>query len=231
MDVAYIVRPGDDNEELRYSLRSLVNVPHERVWIVGYKPSWVTGVEYVQVEQAPLRHLTKRENAWANMRALAASDAGPDVLYMDDDYFILSRVKEVPPMHRGALAEHAGAYKRRYARSHYTSLLLHTLGYLGRDALSFECHVPFPVDRRLLADVLDECEANEKPIGQMTLRPMWRTVYGNRHHPDAPQVRDPKNPGGGIPVGATYLSTSDSTFARTGGRLAVRFPRRSPYEQ
>ena len=35
MDLVYLVRPGEQNEELRWSLRSLVNLPHERVFEVG----------------------------------------------------------------------------------------------------------------------------------------------------------------------------------------------------
>ena len=48
MDAVYYVRPGDRNDELRYSLRSLANLPHDRVWIVGHTPPWVTGIESIQ---------------------------------------------------------------------------------------------------------------------------------------------------------------------------------------
>lgn len=42
-DLVWIVKPGDGNEELRWSLRSAVaHVPHERVWIVGSRPGWCT---------------------------------------------------------------------------------------------------------------------------------------------------------------------------------------------
>ncbi|MFF3129757.1 hypothetical protein ACFVRD_48125 [Streptomyces sp. NPDC057908] len=40
-DIVYVVRPWNQNEQLRYSLRTLANLPHRRVWIAGYCPTWV----------------------------------------------------------------------------------------------------------------------------------------------------------------------------------------------
>jgi len=261
-DVVYIVRPGE-NEELRFSLRSLVHVPHGRVWIIGHRPAWVRGVEHVPTDQAPLTLATKRENAWANMRALA--EHGPEEFYYcEDDYHVIRpHPHGIPPWHRGPLAEHVAEYRTRYPRSHYTRLLEHTAGYLRKGhppvddlsqhtvsatstssstedevaksfrrpcgARSFEVHAPMPVQRALLAAVLAECEANEVADGGRVLRPMWRTVYGNRHHGDAVKIRDPKVRGG-WPVHAGIVSTSDATFPRMLRNLTARFPRPGPYE-
>ena len=52
MDIVYVVRPGDENEALRYSLRSLANIPHRTVWIAGYRPKWCYGIVYVPRDQA-----------------------------------------------------------------------------------------------------------------------------------------------------------------------------------
>ena len=52
MDLVYIVKNSEVNEDLRYSLRSVAKfVPHDKIWIVGYKPSWVQNVEYLPVPQ------------------------------------------------------------------------------------------------------------------------------------------------------------------------------------
>lgn len=229
-DVVYIVRPGE-NEELRFSLRSLVHVPHGRVWIIGHRPAWVRDVEHVPTDQAPLTLATKRENAWANMRALA--EHGPEEFYYcEDDYHLIRpHPHGIPPWHRGALVGHVTEYRARYPRSHYTRLLEHTAGHLDEPgARSFEVHAPMPVQRALLVDVLAECEAAEVPEdGGRTLRPMWRTVYGNRHHGDATPIRDPKVRGG-FPSSARVLSTSDVTFPRLLPGLRSRFPKPGPYE-
>ena len=46
MDFVYIVKEDEKNEDLKYSLRSIAKFyPENKVWIVGYKPSWVKNVE------------------------------------------------------------------------------------------------------------------------------------------------------------------------------------------
>jgi hypothetical protein len=47
-DVVYVVRPGNRNEELRYSLRSIAaHLPHRRVWLAGFCPSWVRNISFI----------------------------------------------------------------------------------------------------------------------------------------------------------------------------------------
>ena len=59
-DVVYCVKDDPDNEELRYSLRSLKNLPHQKVWIYGGGPKWLNeeamkmGVNFSQVLQEAL---------------------------------------------------------------------------------------------------------------------------------------------------------------------------------
>ena len=49
MDYVYICRSGD-NDELRYSLRSIEeNMPDGRVWVVGHRPLWYIG-DFIPVE-------------------------------------------------------------------------------------------------------------------------------------------------------------------------------------
>ncbi len=59
-DVVYVVRPGDKNEELRYSIRSVIaNLPHRKVWIAGYKPTWLSDdLGYIKVQTKPGGHET-----------------------------------------------------------------------------------------------------------------------------------------------------------------------------
>ena len=69
-DLVYIVCPGDQNEELRYSLRSVArNLPGRRVWIFGHTPPWVTGVHSVELD--PLDD--KYENLPARVEKLEAA--------------------------------------------------------------------------------------------------------------------------------------------------------------
>ena len=64
MDFVYICKSGD-NEELRYSIRSVINsFPEAKVWLVGGKPNWYSG-DFIEVDQ---RH-HKYANAINNLQA------------------------------------------------------------------------------------------------------------------------------------------------------------------
>lgn len=102
MDVVYYVRPGERNEELRYSLRSLQNMPHERVWLVGHKPAWVTGVEHI-----PNRSNGSSPQHNATSHLLAACDAVPAERFVvfNDDFYVMEPIEHIPALHAGPLSE------------------------------------------------------------------------------------------------------------------------------
>lgn len=238
-DVVYVVRPGDSNPELRWSLRTLVNLPHGTVWLAGHRPRWVRGnVRHLPTEQREVVDTaTKRDNAWVNLRAaVECDDVSGRFTYMDDDYFILTRHDRAPVVHRGPLAAHVEDYTARYPDSAYTRLLAHTfdtLRSLGVDEpLSYDLHVPLEVDRAALARVMRICDEHTIGEGRAKTRPAWRSVYGNLMDLRGEMVEDCKayrddSP----PCGRGIVSTSDGTW-RTWGRAYVgaRFPTRCRYE-
>lgn len=105
LDVVYPVRPLHDGEnptmshdELRYSLRSLKNLPHRRVWIAGTVPSWVRGVGEIPLEPNP--------DKWSNInQSLRAAAAHPDVsdpfMYFNDDMYVVQRMTRFRTYHLG----------------------------------------------------------------------------------------------------------------------------------
>ena len=50
-DVVYILKNGCDGYELRYSLRSLANMDHGKVWFVGGQPDGLYPDERMEFEQ------------------------------------------------------------------------------------------------------------------------------------------------------------------------------------
>jgi hypothetical protein len=69
MDFVYICKDGI-NEELRYSIRSVVeSFPDSNIWVVGGKPDWYVG-NYIKVDQK----LTKYKNALYNLKAITESE-------------------------------------------------------------------------------------------------------------------------------------------------------------
>lgn len=229
-DVVYVVRPGDNNEELRYSLRSLANLPHGRVWIAGHCPPWVTGVERIEVAQGG----TKWANAWRNLRtALAHPGLASRLIVMNDDFYALRPGATVDPAHSGLLAEKIADYRRAYPRSSYTAALGVTADLLADrgalEPLSYELHTPFPATRDALAATLDEIEgASPEPW-----RVHWRTWHGNRCDYGGRRMSDVKIYRGADVAQAmrgAWASSSDRTWSLIARHMARRFPSPCGYE-
>lgn len=224
MDLVYPLRASDDNEALRYSLRSAArNLPHDRVWVVGHKPKWLTGVEYLAVNQ----YGSKWENSTANMMtACLQDDVSPSFVYMNDDFFVLRPVAEVEPLNRGRMADVLPYY--RYARGGYatgmreTLTRLRALGYA--EPLSYELHLPMVIERAPMVEALRLGLSHSHK----------RTVYGNLVGYGGRVVEDVKvhSPQGRLIAGSDYLSTSPQSWSGTlGKRLRAAFPDPSPYER
>ena len=81
MDFVYICRSGD-NEELRYSIRSVIrSFPKANIWVVGGKPVWYKG-NYIIVEQ----NQDKYTNALNNIIAICNSkEISVSFIFMNDD--------------------------------------------------------------------------------------------------------------------------------------------------
>lgn len=227
-DIVYVVRPGDRNTELRHSLRSLRNVPHRRVIIAGHVPSWIKGVVGVPTVQ----DRSKFENSTGNLKAaLEHPDCGSSVLLMNDDFFVMRPIGEVPVMHRGTMDEVEAYYVNRGSGSYLTGLrstrkLLRELGV--RRPLSYELHIPFPIDRdRMLEAIGIGVEAGVTALHK-------RSLYGNLAAIGGGQMRDVKvlQRGWAFPQKGTFLSTMPESFRSgvVGDHIRQRFPEPSKYE-
>lgn len=216
LSAVYTVRPGDDNEELRYSLRSLWrNVPHSEVWIVGHRPPWVSDrVSHLPIPGHPDKYLNQRQK----LRAILPHMPGPFVLWDDDNYALRPGV--VTLQHQGPLVRHWSRFAAIRPRAEYTRRLRRSLDTLGPDALSYEIHRPKPITPDALADALDRCDAD--PDLQ------WTQVYGNvQMQAGGEQVTDWL----GWWPDAPWCSTDDATFPAAEHALAAMFPDPSPYER
>jgi hypothetical protein len=206
-DIVYPVRPGNTNQELRYSLRSLANLPHGRVWIAGHRPPWVRGVGHIPVPAQP----TKYQGSTANLRAAVQHpDVAEDFILMNDDFFVMTPVEEVPILHRGPV-DRVEAYYASRGRGLYlqglrdTKALLASLGYPA--PLSYEVHVPMPMTKARVREALEV--GGHLPVLHK------RTLYGNLFGLGGKQVQDPKvlTRGPRFPRDGAFLSTMPDTFA------------------
>jgi hypothetical protein len=224
--------PGNGGEELRYSLRSLSNLPHGRVWVVGQKcPKWCSdevGFIYVRESGDKWRNLPR-----AILAAVRNDEVAEDFALFNDDFFVLRELEALPVYHKGPLAEAAG-YKRAtgsYGRGYReTEKLLRALG-VTRELVNYELHVPLPVRKAWMRDVLEVGLPKFKGRVLQT-----RTLYGNVYDIGGERLPDVKvflrkwgNPG------ADFVSTNDQSFAdrQSPVRRAIlaAFPTACEYER
>jgi len=225
----YICKAGE-NEELRYSIRSVIkHFPSAKIWVVGEPPHWYDG-DYIKVKQ----NESKYANAFKNLYAILASDKIPkEFVLMNDDFFIIKEFDPKQYWYEESIEEKHGKYFDAYERSSYTRRLsetkhrLHKMGYTN--AKSYELHVPFYVEKWKLARAIK----NESLL--------WRSMYGNMFEVGGEYMEDVK-------VYATvkmnfknhnykksksaFLSSDDVAFETVlKDYLAKKFPKATKYEK
>ena len=145
-DIHYpVIKAPGDNIELRYSLRSLANVEHGNVYIVGYKPDWIKNVIHIPfTDRRPsgsngFKNITAKEKLTCQ-----ASDAEYIVLMNDDIY--INKKTEIGHYINGHIDDAISwAVKRK--RAGYIIQALQNLKSLFHDGLSAYVHVPHKVNR------------------------------------------------------------------------------------
>jgi hypothetical protein len=204
MDVVYLTRDGE-NLELRYSLRTLVNVNHANVWVFGGAPYWLNK-ETVRHE---LRSNVELSPYRATQQHMKAACLHPDVsdpfTVWNDDFFAMQPVGVIPVMNRGPLGEMVQEFAK--IRTPWAQGLREVLDWAGPDALSFDHHQPLIIHKEPMLEALRIVSKFRQTAAHL------RTVYGERAGlegitvPDAKILRR-KDP---FPEGP-WLSSRDSTY-------------------
>lgn len=223
MDVLYAVRTGDDNEELRYSLRSLMNLPHDHVFIAGHRPKWVINTIHIPTSQEHKPDLTNVNNAL--IAACMSNALSDDFVFMNDDFFICQPVQGIEPMHQGGLNARIEGYKKTaYLQAYSLIKTREKLLHLGYNApLSYELHMPMVFNKKKLLDMYELCVDLEL----FALRP--RTLYGNLYTTNGAYKDDVKNTD---ETEQTFLSSDEFSFeiSLLGEKIRNTFKTPSPYE-
>jgi hypothetical protein len=227
LDLVYICKEGP-NEELRYSIRSAVkNLTFDNLWVVGGKPNWYIG-NYLEVAQNKSKYL----NARNNLRALCnSSQISESFILMNDDFYIIKKVAEVPYMHGGLLSSKIKKYEEITGKTRYVLMLKKTFTNLFRrfknEVLDYELHVPMIMEKEKLLKVLEAPD-------------LWRSRYGNTYGVGGIEIDDVKVYSTGSLVKKSYdinvlkydyLSSNDDSFALLKEKvLEVNFPEATIYE-
>lgn len=219
-DVVYVVRFSRHSEELRYSLRSLANLPHGKVWIAGHMPEWVTGVEHIRTSRKPGSHVDAKTNLRA---ACEHPDVSEEFIYFNDDFFVMQPMDSLPVMHRGPIANVVGmatAYQRAVKKG---LAILQARGIA--EPLMYDLHAPMTVTKTGMLEALDIARADPM-LQERTLFGNLQGVGGQKAHNHKVHRQD--RGWSSWP----FLSTNDHTFRTlpVGEFIRGRFPERSPYE-
>lgn len=227
MDVLYLVRPGTRNEELRYSLRSLGNLPHDRVIISGFCPQWVRDVIYLPQEQTRNKQQNTRQNLVAALRDTRLSRY---FLMLNDDMYVMAPQPEgMPALHGRSVAHMLQGLMhlelKGYRRAMYETMKI-LIGLGVPNPLSFELHVPMRFEKHKLAGLIQTYGHIEGLH--------YRTLYGNLHQKRSRYMEDCKVYGakdGKSMELWPFLSTADNMHHPVGAYIRSRFPEPSPYER
>lgn len=223
LDIVYRVRPGDRNEELRYSLRSLQHIAHHHVWMVGHLPSWVTNVKHIRGNYNP----GKWANVFDNLRiACRQPEVSDPFILLDDDMFLLADLEQIPNYYRGSLADQAATQRESLWDDSIRSTLAYLKAQGHTDPISYELHIPYLVHKAEMLQALDEAADWSWPNP-----PQWRTLDGNRWNRGGEPAPDVKIRRGAINEAAWMWSSTDASFSRLEPLLAERFPKPCAYER
>lgn len=226
MDVVYVV--GEHTDELRYSLRTLQHVVHDRVWIVGHLPNWVRNVGHVLADD-PYK---KARNIAEKMRAAVNHpEISDQFIYYNDDFFSLQPAP-IPVRHRGLAdtARPAGLMGSDLGLNDSRKWTFwHLRNTWGVDpVISYDLvHVPMVVDKGLMAGFLDDARKVK------LFSPQVRSLYGNRAGIGGSKGGNAKVGKAGDPIKeSVWVSTNVNSWSgKAGDVIRARFPNPSPYEE
>jgi len=226
MDTVYVCRDGD-NPELRYSLRTLANVEHDRVWIFGGAPAWIAGVTHQKRMQGGSPYSSTRGHIGAACNTPEVSD--PFVLW-NDDFYAMHPVGNVPLYHRGPmepLLEKYAKVKTPWGKGLFeTAALMRKRGLLA-GAMSYDVHLPLVVHKAEMREALRLAKSVSTDAVHL------RTLYGALAGCDGVEHDDPKlmRRSDPFPRGA-WLSSGNDVFRSTVEPvLRYLFPDKSHYEK
>ena len=225
MDIVYFVKDTDTNEELRYSLRSLKNFPHDKVWFYGGCPKGLKPDHHIKVDQ-------DQPNKWSNIfkmfkMAVQNDDISSDFWLFNDDFFVMKKVNKGPNLFDGDLYKRVVTLEDKHGGiTPYSQQLRYTLQELegmGCSTVNYALHVPMAINRK-----------KGQELTKIMDGPMIRCVYGNYFKVGGEQHSDFKIDSiNKLYKDGDYLSTNDKSFTHgaVGKQIKEIFNHKCKYEE
>lgn len=190
LDVLYILGSGSkwNNNEIRYSLRSLKNILYRDVYIVGESLPWFQNIHHVPADDP---YENKQKNAIRKLQiATEIPSLSDDFILFNDDFYVLEPLDEIPVFYRFTLRDmvnHFKVFKKTVPRGRagtwrYEEAILNTYERYP-DGLDYSLHVPIIFNKNKVRDTIDS--TNGEPF-------LLRSLYGNDHQIGGTQIKDVK---------------------------------------
>ena len=209
-----------DNNELRYSLRSLEkNCPVSGVTIVGNCPRWVKGVQHIPFNPLDGSKISREYTAMLGALPFVPNE----FIFMNDDFYVMEPMKEIELFHQGALRQVIkwALIDNPTGDDLYTVARQSTLDVLQEfcpEPLDYELHVPMP----LLRDGIYNLAAMYSFWENL----QFRTLYGNVFGGLGKEMLDVKDV-----WGKPFYSTEPRVSESTRQKLQEAFPEPSRFEK
>lgn len=212
-DVVYFVKDSTENEELVYSIRSVVkNFPYRRIVIYGTQPKNLQVDKYYHVVQGGW---TKWDRVQKMVTKACLNNNLTEYIWLfNDDFYVTRPVTEYCYYTNGKLSTIINNFVKRFGyETAYVRMLKYMTGVLKKNGLttdSFATHTPMLINRKHFLECM------EKMAGVRG----FRSLYGNYEQctyklpyplvkEKDTKVRDEKEE---IRTTIPFLSSSDKTF-------------------
>lgn len=175
-DVVYVFRHGANNSiALRYSLRSLVNVPDkDKVIIVGDKPDWLNTTNAVHIPCKDISTSPYR-NSWHKVLTACQYKYISRLFYLfNDDFFILK------PMPSDFLYYHKGKIVPVATKHSYRKVVYNTCNFIRQimpdkiNVYHYGVHFPFIYNKTKFIDMHRDLKLKDN-VSMLS----HRILYGN----------------------------------------------------
>lgn len=209
------------SNELVYALRSLKNLPHGKVFVIGDNPN-------LNVNHIPYRQgfdIAKNTLSILNL-AVDTPEISDDFIWMADDMYIMQSIRKIPTLHRGSYddliekyaARHHNFYVQRMIK---TNKILKELGV--KSPLCYELHIPVTINKKKWLRVSEHITQDLNKL----------SMYANLNNLGGTKTKDVKvRKKDWIPKGS-FASSHERTFDTNslGRKVRDMFGERSEYEK
>lgn len=182
-DLVYILKESETNRDLIMSLRSIEKFcTYRDVWIIGYKPSWLTNIKHIHTEQAGN---TKWRNSCINWQtACECPDISENFVLMNDDFIALRPIHDWENSLNvclGNVTEEAERWRKKAKPSRWQNGFMFAEELLikchAKSCYNYESHLPIIINKEKYLKFL-----NMNPIKEFMETPKVlhkRSVYKN----------------------------------------------------